>query len=223
MNKIIITKEQLDKILAWRDKNKELVRNFKPFIMSGEIMTEDKSVLCFNIEQVGSQWQINVDFNFVENGKRYDCIKANAVTVEKGYVVTEKTIDSGVNITDIDQSLTDIYGCLFAINAYFFHYRTDISQLETKRVEKHSKIVKGKYRYENVKVLERKYTIQGKIRNNKIPLHRAWHIDCWDVTGHIRHYQNGREVYIKPYKKGKNRNAETNNIYKIERYWYELQ
>ena len=29
--------------------------------------------------------------------------------------------------------------------------------------------------------------------------------ECWGVRGHIRHYQDGRTVFIEPYKKGKKR------------------
>lgn len=31
--------------------------------------------------------------------------------------------------------------------------------------------------------------------------------ECWGVRGHIRHYQNGRTVFIEPYKKGKKRDV----------------
>lgn len=40
---IEITKKQLDLIMAWRDKNKDLVRNFLPFIMNGIIRIKDGS------------------------------------------------------------------------------------------------------------------------------------------------------------------------------------
>lgn len=43
------------------------------------------------------------------------------------------------------------------------------------------------------------------IRHNKISENRQWHIDCWNVAGHIRHLANGKEIYIKPYTKGKGR------------------
>lgn len=38
---------------------------------------------------------------------------------------------------------------------------------------------------------------------------------CWSVRGHVRHYKNGKTVYIKPYEKGKDRNKRINKIYKI--------
>lgn len=42
-----------------------------------------------------------------------------------------------------------------------------------------------------------------KIRSKQI--HRV--CTLWTVSGHIRHYKNGKTVYIKPYLKGKNRKA----------------
>lgn len=30
---------------------------------------------------------------------------------------------------------------------------------------------------------------------------------CWSVRGHVRHYKDGREIWIKPYKKGSDRNG----------------
>ena len=223
MNKIIVTEEQLQKIFVWRDKNKDLVRSFKPYITDGELIIPNTAKIDFAFTPSGDDWKIVLKYYAI--GYEYEPFySASAMITDDGYVMQSHAVskrftslakaDGNINTENARESC---FGTLFAVNAYFFHYRVDISQLETKRVERHSKIVKGKYRYENVKVLERKYTIQGKIRNNKIPLHRAWHIDCWNVVGHIRHYKNGREIYIKPYKKGKNRNAETNNTYKIER------
>ena len=42
-----------------------------------------------------------------------------------------------------------------------------------------------------------------KIRSKQI--HRV--CTLWTVSGHFRHYKNGKTVYIKPYLKGKNRKA----------------
>ena len=43
--------------------------------------------------------------------------------------------------------------------------------------------------------------------------------DVWGVRGHLRHYQNGVVVFIKPYKKGRMRNTKEpeNKTYLIER------
>ena len=43
---------------------------------------------------------------------------------------------------------------------------------------------------------------------------------CWGVRGHVRHYKNGNEVFIKPYKKGKERNNE--NAYVAKTYIKEM-
>lgn len=223
MNKIIVTEEQMQKIFAWRDKNADLVRSFKPYITDGELIIPDTARIDFLFVPSGDDWRIILKY-FVDDFDYEPFYSATAIATQDGYILKNHTVSRRFEIAsktnkdiDIEKARESCFAFVYAVNAYFFHYRADVSQLETKRVERHGKIVKGKYKYDNVKVIERKYTIQGRIRNNKIPLHRAWHIDCWDVTGHIRHYQSGKEVYIKPYKKGKNRNTETNNIYKIAR------
>lgn len=35
--------------------------------------------------------------------------------------------------------------------------------------------------------------------------HRAMNCPCWGVIGHMRHYKSGKTVWIKPYRKGKER------------------
>ena len=40
-------------------------------------------------------------------------------------------------------------------------------------------------------------------------------IDCWSVRGHMRHYKNGKAVYIKPYEKGKDKTKRLAKHYNI--------
>lgn len=44
MNIIKVSEKQLDDIFVWRDKNKELVRNFLPYLDSGCIQTDNFSI-----------------------------------------------------------------------------------------------------------------------------------------------------------------------------------
>lgn len=48
--------------------------------------------------------------------------------------------------------------------------------------------------------------------------HNRHNMTCehWEVKGHFRHYKNGKVVYIKPFSKGKNKEAKVENrIYKL--------
>lgn len=40
---------------------------------------------------------------------------------------------------------------------------------------------------------------------NEDAKHRSLNCPCWGVIGHMRHYKSGKTVWIKPYKKGKER------------------
>jgi len=45
---------------------------------------------------------------------------------------------------------------------------------------------------------------------------RAFNCPCWGVIGHMRRYKSGKEVWIKPYRKGKERNKP--NSYSTKEY-----
>jgi hypothetical protein len=46
---------------------------------------------------------------------------------------------------------------------------------------------------------------EEELKKYATPL-RHMNCPCWGVIGHIRHYKSGREVWIKPYRKGRQRN-----------------
>ena len=47
-----------------------------------------------------------------------------------------------------------------------------------------------------------------ELRRYAAPI-RHMNCPCWGVIGHMRHYKSGKEVWIKPYRKGKERNNPT--------------
>lgn len=70
---------------------------------------------------------------------------------------------------------------------------------------KHKKTRKSKNKIKITKIL--------RIQNNEVQdflkEHSTHKITCpsWGVSGHYRHYKNGKVVWIKPYKKGKKRDS----------------
>ena len=219
MNIIKLTAEQITNILQWRDKNKDLVRRYLPYLNQGTILIDDNNRIDFtvaftepiqfntiyynnNIMVFSLTWSAdgNTGFWLLE--------KENYVNYELLQCQNEYTYE------ELRQNILTVYA---SINAYFFHYRQDLSIVEQKDVKRHT--VKAKhntYKYKIEKSLNKIYTIKGKVHHNKIPANRQWRVDCWGVVGHIRHLANGKEVYIKPYKKRKNRiNGNNNKIYMI--------
>ena len=47
MNIIELTKDELNTVMAWRDGNKDIVRNFKPFLVGGRIVIDNDISLSF--------------------------------------------------------------------------------------------------------------------------------------------------------------------------------
>lgn len=219
MNIIKVSEKQLDDIFVWRDKNKELVRNFLPYLDSGCIQTDNFSI---EFKVVG---EINDYITTLKLIIINDVIELKfAIKDGKCILIAERELSDFNKLKQLIQSHNSsqrelrqsMIGIFCAVNAYFFHYRQDVNSISHKEVKKHLVVGRGnKAHYETVKKLNKIYTISGRIHNNKVPVSKQWHIDCWNVVGHIRHYSNGKTVYIAPYKKGKNRNADINTIYKI--------
>lgn len=56
-----------------------------------------------------------------------------------------------------------------------------------------------------------------KIYQKKEGIRKKYEITCesWEVRGYFRHYKNGKTIWVKPFKKGKNKNNNTTNEYKL--------
>lgn len=112
--------------------------------------------------------------------------------------------------------------CVFSyINKQLEQYK-NVEQVDTKqdapaKINRNKKVI---YECEGT-VDKRKYLLIGKditvsvgdnshlqtsTVNQKKTIHRL--VDVWSVRGHIRHYKSGKEVYIHPYLKGRNRATE---------------
>lgn len=216
---IEITKKQLDLIMAWRDKNKDLVRNFLPFIMNGIIRIKDGSSsneISFMIFK-GNEENVYMgmfDYFFIDgNGKNYHLILYAGIIREGKTFIKEsikgKDYDTFYKKEQESDLMQDINAVFFAVNAYFFHYREDEEEIPVKEVKKHGK-KKGKsdskeYKPSSVCYLSTKYRLKGVVRQEKIPKTRQWHVDYWGVRGHLRHYKSGKTIFIAPYMKGKDR------------------
>ena len=199
-------------------------QKFYPYLLNGKIEIEIKknvySNIAFDVDCVSEN---NYKISLNVTSKLFDKEdKLSSVTF---------TMDNGnFHFDNVDMNFSDkqlktfgddyvanaviaIINMYRLINAYFFHFKQDISEVQVKEVTRKSVPVKGgKYKYQQVKHLHKLYTLKN-VNTRKVAKARQWHLDCWDVVGHIRHYKNGKEVYIKLYTKGKGR--KTDKIYKI--------
>lgn len=228
MSMIELTGEQLNQILEWRDVNKDIVRNFLPFLTEGKITisiqkyfdtifdfsvseieeSKDYSIVCFVMFKIKNNIENIAMLNIKTNNKDGKCSTfiSRLSDYDKHYTKEQK-----------DAFAQDCIGCFFAINAYFFHYRQDLSDIPVKEVKKHAATSKNGKKYQkNIRYLTIKYRLKGQIRKNRIPKAKQWHVDCWQVTGHIRHYKSGKSIFIKPYYKGKERQKMiSEKVYKV--------
>lgn len=230
MNIIKINEQQYNLLEEWGKENHELIANkFYPYLLDGKMEIEiQKNIYSCII------------FNININNERKNCydvrLEILSKLLEKEDKLTTITFainDGKIEIDNVDMNFSEnamkamgndfmansIVGLITMfriVNAYFFNYKQDISEIEVKTVKRQSVKVKGKYKYQEVKHLNKLYTIKRTVNTRRLPKSRQWHIDSWGVVGHIRHLKNGKEVYVKPYIKGKCRlNIENNKIYKI--------
>lgn len=221
-NTIIIPEKQSYMFCKWIDKNKDIIKTqFYPYLMNGVIILKEWQS---NIEYVPIQ-TVEIAFNIQDNITNSYSIELVINSYIKNELDKEQIctsnfiIDQKCNISyqtrqknDIDSTLAKAFIDMFLyVNAYLFNYKQDISIIEKKTVKNHTQFIKNKYVCKKVQYLNKTYTINGKIYQNKLPKTRQWHIDCWSVRGHIRHYKNGKTTYIKPYTKG-NKNKTNNKI-----------
>lgn len=195
MDKIILNIEQINKLLAWRDKHKELVRQYKTIITEGVIeVTDTKKSMQFKVD--GNYIDINIPFGFTA---RIEYIEG-----QQGYKIISSSIED-------KNMVTDTIALYFAVTAYIYYFKPEI---KTRQYTYKESVKQTKSKQTYIKTVTVKgiiYTI-GKINVSRKPPQR--YIDAWNVRGHARHLQSGKVVYVRPHTKGKGRVID--KIYKIE-------
>lgn len=213
---IEITQKQLGLIMEWRDMNKDIVRKFLPFIMNGTLRIKQEN--CANeIAFLIFQNESNSFFGYFDyfcvmpDGKNKFLYSYTALIQDGKVYVKNKTMRPDYSEyykeNQEDALLQDLIGVFFAVNAYFFHYRQDTDEIPVKQVKKHTVHNKRKETLgtHTMRSLSVKYRLKGAVRHDRVPKARQWHVDYWGVRGHMRHYKNGKTVFIAPYTKGKDR------------------
>jgi len=196
MDRIILDIEQVNKLLSWRDKHKELVRQYKTIITEGEIyIIDNKRSMFFKVDDN------YIDVDIPQSFKA----KLEWVTEQQGYKILSSSIED-------KQAVTDAMALYFAVTAYIYYFKPEIKTRQYSYRESIKQTKNSKQNYiKTVTVKGIIYTI-GKININRKPPQR--YIDAWNVRGHARHLYSGKVVYVKPYQKGKG--TVTAKTYKIK-------
>jgi hypothetical protein len=194
MDKIILDIEQINKLLSWRDKHKELVRQYKTIITDGIIeVTDTKRSMSFHVD--GNRITFDVPQGFTATIE---------ILEDKGYRIVTASIEDHA-------AISDTLALYFAVTAYIYYFKPEI---KTRQYTYRESIKQTKSKQNYIKTVTVKgiiYTI-GKINVNRKPPQK--YIDAWNVRGHARHLQSGKVIYVRPYQKGKGK--VTDKVYKIK-------
>ena len=109
-------------------------------------------------------------------------------------------------ITDKDMEYSEFQTMFLAINYFIKHIPSTYHETK-KKVEETIEVGKGRNRkYKRVVHLERTFDFEDLDKISKTHLKHIFTCLCWGVRGHLRHYKNGKTIFIQPFKKGKERN-----------------
>lgn len=102
--------------------------------------------------------------------------------------------DDGVNIA---------YMTFMAVNWFIRNLPSSYSKSQVK-VKQPKQSKKQRKRSPHVVYFRTEYNMDLKGKSVSL-IKKEIHCLCWGVRGHVRHYKNGKETFIKPYRKGKMR------------------
>lgn len=112
--------------------------------------------------------------------------------------------------------------CLYAstismsILSYLFYHKNNLELLPQKEMRLNTNHHKSKTKKSaSNKINTYKVFTFSNIVPKKEKLHHEINCECWCVRGHYRHYSSGNVVFIKSYKKGKNKD---NFLYTAKEY-----
>ena len=202
MDKIILTIENVQALLSWRDQNKDLIRrNAAPFKAIILQFPETKiDIKAYN--DAGK-----IAFYITLDGQRAGKISGRQLPGGMLQVTKNTTkLQSG----DI-QSIITVYASLCAFIVYSVPEAAPAA--ERRQDRQHKKRGKGKKQRRRESIT---YILKSGDRGPYIT-RRGQHrspAGTFTVRGHYRHYKDGRAVWIAPYTKGTG--DKKNKIYKMK-------
>ena len=99
----------------------------------------------------------------------------------------------------------DLASQFFSINFYVKNVPEVVKSVSEKKEETYVEKKKGNKRYKSRVVLQKTIYIHAK-KFNKSDVKHVVKCLCWGVRGHFRYMRNGKVVWVRPYRKGKERN-----------------
>lgn len=195
----IKSQAELENLLAWRDLNKDLVRDYHPALNEGIIIYSGTVKIHFrHIDHliVAKMYSGNVFVFQIVIQPKADMMNNYRVVQEKFFVPFEDEAKKR-------EAIQDCITTIASIMAYMIHYKEYVSE---KNVVHNSPTSKKKGRSKkkksSVKIGKKVYTVSVPegIRTTKTT--RQKHTESWSVKGHWRQYKSGKKVWIPSYVKG---------------------
>lgn len=190
MDKTDISKKDLESLFAWRDQNKDLVRQFPAPLKAIEIRFVENTLRMVCVRD-GKFVTLRIfdGFNSLGNVK---------LRLEQAGFLFQKNGFKGDR-----EVLMDLIGTYFAFMALLAYYRPEKCETKTenrtKNVMENSSKRKNVSKKENVIYIFRGHG--GKISVSPAGSHASPQ-GVFTVRGHYRHMKNGKIVWISAYKKG---------------------
>ena len=194
MDKIILSSEDIESLLKWRDNNADLVRqNAAPF--KGIMLEFPDTHINIKVYNNGGK----ITFYPYINGSKAG--KISGIQLRGGLF---KEIKDTTKLNKADkQSIITIYASLMALIVYHKPEAAAAAEHEA-RPDMKSKRKSGAQRRKNGVTYLLKHSSSGP-RIQQRGQHSS-PAGAFTVRGHYRHYKDGRAVWIAPYTKGNGAN-----------------
>jgi len=210
-DKIIIrNKEDLDRLLEWRDKHKDLVRCYSPVIKKGLIVSEVTGVtIYFQNNPIFTSYKVYL--------KNDEIMSFNVLRYSNGmYKVMRQNAAPWMPEKDIQDNIQSVVTTHSSYMAYMEHHTEYI----TKRTEMSNKIKKGKGGNKNknrsIKIGRRVYevSVPSSVLTEKRKYER--HTETWTQRGHWRKIKSsGKRIWINAQIKGNKNKKPDSKSYHI--------
>lgn len=191
--------DDLEKLLDWRDSNKDLVRNYKHILTEGVIQFEDifeehfKCIdLANNIIAITTYWDRIpfLSFTLRVNTGDVKITYVNQLFVDKVY--------PDYSIPDLLQDAITIHASLMALME---HYQGAVETSRAISYKPPKKSNKHRPNKKRIKIMHKVFRIiPSKIPASSRSYNR--HTESWKVRGHWRHYKSGKKVWVREHIKG---------------------
>lgn len=178
----------------------------------------------FIVKQYKSKWNVKA----YVNDRNFQSTKAintliftiTPIPEQKDYKV--KILKSGFGSRpDLNKRISDIFIWLLGYICYVKDHPT-VNYEKQEVIKDNKKITNNKVKTISSKTNNKDYkitlgdkTVVLHLKPNEIRTFKRKYVrmvESWSVMGHVRHYRNGKTVFIKPYIKGKARNEQEETV-----------